>query len=344
MGRRTKTKKQHYVPQLHLKHFSIEKVLPERKNYHIYFYDKKSEIVGKLNIKKAAMENYFYGQDFIGQSIEYSLSKFESNVDKHIYKDLISSENPDIFEILKYRGLFSQFISIQFIRTKDHREDLKILFKLVKEKILDGKPEIEFETYELGRQILEMDSDKVVKEMQLKSFSTDQVNFYTNIFGNKKWILLVNKTPIPFWTSDNPIARFNPCDLSPYPNMGLLSKGMQIYFPLSDKLCLCMLDPEIYKSYNKMEKIDPLDVKLNILHVDKVDIDCIMDIIFINSLQVKECYRQVFSKTNDFDLAKGMIKANPQIKYVENKSKVTLIKNWRGPGRDLIVSDNIGHK
>ncbi len=341
MGKRTRPKKQHYVPKLHLKHFANRK---GKKNYYLYYFDKKSEIVGKININDAAMENHFYGTDVIGQTIEHSLSIFESNINKHVYRDLISSEDHRIFEILKYRGLFSQFVATQFIRTKDHREDLKINNKLVKEKILDGGSEEEFKTYELGRQILEMDSDKFVKEMQLKSFKVENVNFYANIFGNKKWVLLVNNTPIPFWTSDNPIARFNPFKFEKVPNMGLIFHGMQVYFPLSNKLCLCMLDPFIYRSYNKMERIDPLYVRLNILQVDKVFINCIIDVIFINSLQLKECYRQVFSKENDFKLAKDMIEADPSIKDVENKTKVTIIKNWRGTGRDLIVTDNIGHK
>ena len=52
--------------------------------------------------------------------------------------------------------------------------------------------------------------------------------------------------------------------------MSLISWGIQIYFPLSSKLCLCMLDPERYSSFNKMEKIDPNNVQQNIYEVEKI--------------------------------------------------------------------------
>lgn len=333
------TKKQHYVPKLHLKHFSLSS---GKKNYHIYSFDKKSEIQGKMNINKAAMENYFYGKDAIGQTIEYSLSLLENNINKHIYRELISSEDPMVFEIINYKFLFAQFVAIQVIRTKNYLEDLRVYSKRLKEVILEGNPE--FDDNELCHEVNQMDSENAIRKLHLSSFKENKVKELASIFTNQKWVLLVNNTPIPFWTSDNPVARFNPFDLSPHPNMGFLSRGIQTYFPLSTKLCLCILDPEIYKTYNKMEKIDPMFLELHKMQVDKINIYCIMDVIFINSLQVKECYRQVFSKTKDFDLAEEMVQSNPRIKDIENKSDIKVQKNWRGPGRDLIISTNKGHK
>lgn len=341
MKKKKKKKRQHFVPQLHLKHFSNGKKSHGKRNSYVYFYDKQSEIQGKKNITHAAMENYFYGNDFVGQTIENSLSIFESNINKHVYIDLISSEDPIMFEFLGYRGLFAQFVALQFVRTKDHREDIKVMHKLLKAKILEGGKK--FADEDLGRQVQEMDSDTFVKEMQLRFFLPENVKYFANIFANKKWVLLINNTPIPFWTSDNPIARFNPFDLDPYSNMGLLSMGIQIYFPLSTKLCLCMLDPEIYRTYNEMERIDLLSIKLNIMQVDTVFINCIMDVLFINSLQVKECYRELYSKFDDFELAKGMVKADPSIKNIENKAEVKVVKDWK-PGSDLIIGTNKGHK
>lgn len=339
MGKRIKPKKQHYVPKLHLKHFANP---TGKKKYYTYYFDKKSEIVHKSNINNAAMENYFYGKDAIGQIIEYSLSLFENNINKRIYRELISSEDPIVFEIPGHKFLFAQFVAVQILRTKNHLEDIKVHSKKLKEIILEGNPG--FEDKELGREVHQMDSEEAIRELQLLAFSEKNVKGLARIFTNQKWVLLVNNTPIPFWTSDNPVARFNPFDLYPYSNMGFLSRGMQVYFPLSTKLCLCILDPEIYRTYNKMEKIDPLYLELHKMKVDKVDINCIMDVIFINSLQVKECYRQVFSKTRDFGLAEEMVKANPRIKDIENKTEIKVQKNWRGPGDDLIISSNLGHQ
>lgn len=341
MKKRTPPKKQHYVPKLHLKHFSVR---GKRKKYYINSFDKKSEIHTKININQAAMENYFYGKDVIGQSIEYSLSIIEGNIDKHIYRDLVSYEDPVIFELPGYKFLFSQFVALQFLRTKNHLEEMKEFFKRLKGVILDEDPL--FEDEKLGREVHGLDSEESIKELQLYSLNEKSVKEFAKIFNSKKWVLLVNNTPIPFWTSDHPIARFNPFDLSPFSNMGLLSEGMQLYFPLSTKLCLCMLDPEIYRTYNKMEKIDPIYLELHKMKVDKVEINCIMDVIFMNSLQLKECYRQVFSKTTDFGLAEEMVKSNPNIKDIENKGETKIQKNWRVGKRkgDLIISTYKGHK
>lgn len=339
MKKRNKRKKQHYVPQLHLKHFSIAQTIRQKKNYYIFYYDKKLEIKTKINIKDAAMENYFYDNKLIGQTIEHSLSIFESKISKQIYNDLISFENHTIFEIPQYKRLFSEFIAVQLIRTKNMREGLKVQFKQLKEILID---DVENFDNVFGKLIQEMDSDEFVKETQLQFFNPERVRYFANLFFNKKWVLLVNETDIPFWSSDNPITRFNPFDLSPYSNMGIISWGIQFYFPLSTRLCLCMLDPERYSSFNKMEKIDPDNIQQNIFEVEKMSIT-MEDVLFLNSLQVKECYRQVYSKIDDFELAEKMVKEDPSIKDLENKTEIKVQKNWK-PGSDLIISSNIGHK
>jgi len=210
---------------------------------------------------------------------------------------------------------------------------------MFKENLRDG---IEYADEDLKNLIQNMDSDESIKETQLSFFKPERIKELGEDFYNKKWILLVNDTEIPFWTSDNPVVRFNPLNLDPYPNTGLISWGIQIYFPLSSSLCLCMLDPERYSSFKKIEKIDPENVQQNINKVEKMSIK-IEDVIFLNSLQVKECYRQIYSKIDDFELAEKMVKEDPSIKDLENRTEIKVQKNWK-PGRDLIVTTNIGYK
>jgi len=58
--------------------------------------------------------------------------------------------------------------------------------------------------------------------------------------------------------------------------------------------------------------------------------------------KVKECYRQVYSKIDNFSLAKKMIKENPKLKNLENKVDVEFQKNFK-PGSSLIHFRNIGY-
>ena len=122
--------------------------------------------------------------------------------------------------------------------------------------------------------------------------------------------------------------------------MGIDSWGIQIYFPLNTKLCLCLLDPERYKTFNKREKVEPQDIKQNINKSEKCLIKNISEIELINGLQVIESYRQVFSKYDNFKLAKKMIKENPDLKNLENEIEVGFQKEF-GPNSGLLHTRHI---
>jgi Protein of unknown function (DUF4238) len=169
------------------------------------------EIKGKINVKYAARDTYFYDHKLIGQTIEHSLSIFESNISKNIYNDLISSEDHMIFEIPKHKMLFSEFIAVQLIRTKQYRESIKVYCKMIKDNIRD---DVVFEDNDLEEHIQKMDSDESIKELHLSFFKSETIKDIAKMLFNKKWLILVNDTEIPFWTSNNPIAKFNPLNYS----------------------------------------------------------------------------------------------------------------------------------
>ncbi|AXV37990.1 MAG: hypothetical protein CIT01_07150 [Methanobacterium sp. BRmetb2] len=330
----SKSKKHHYVPQLHLKHFANAKTSRGKKNYSVYFYDKKDDIKGKVNIKKAAMENYFHGKGESGQIIEDTMGRFETKV-APVYRDLISYKDHQILENIKSRVIISAFITIQHIRTLKSREEIRSTFKMAKEELFE-----QFDD-DRSREVIEKYyPEEEVEEVHLSLINQKVLSDLTKILYDKKWILLENNTDFPFWTSDNPVARYNPLDLSPYGNLGVASWGIQIYFPLNTKLCLCLLDPERYRTYNNLEKVKFKDINQNIKNAEKSIIEDIDEIEFINGLQIIESYRQIFSKFDNFSLAKKMIKENPNMKNLENEIEVNFQKEFR-PGSGLIHTRNI---
>lgn len=71
------------------------------------------------------------------------------------------------------------------------------------------------------------------------------LQFEADVFIQKKWFLLVNNTPMPFWTSDNPVGWV--------PENTMPIYGGFMYFPILPNLMLCMYDDVQLKGINKKE-------------------------------------------------------------------------------------------
>ena len=48
--------------------------------------------------------------------------------------------------------------------------------------------------------------DELAQALQAQTIVSDTVPQLGYILGNSLWTLLVNKTKMPFWTSDNPVS------------------------------------------------------------------------------------------------------------------------------------------
>nr|WP_262895928.1 DUF4238 domain-containing protein [Marivirga aurantiaca] len=111
--------------------------------------------------------------------------------------------------------------------------------------------------------------------------------------------LLVNKTKKMFIVSDNPAVKYNQfLEKRNHPggHLGIFTKGLQLFIPLSPSLMLVYFDKWAYKYGNKKEKI--------ILIKNEVDIDQ------LNYLQFMNCYKIIFTKQlNQFYLNQLALKA-----------------------------------
>jgi len=106
---------------------------------------------------------------------------------------------------------------------------------------------------------------------------------------NKIWVLLESNKK--FYTSDNPIVRQNTINRNPHRGtLGINSDGIEIYFPLSPSLVLCLFCERAY-SWLKEKRMPS-----NAENIENV-----------NSLQVIYSDRFVFSSQNDFELVEDMI-------------------------------------
>lgn len=287
----SKIKIQHYVPRLYLRNFSTKK----KSDFFINCFDKPEEKIFSTNIENIGCEKYFYNtSNDTNQSIEKQFGNWESTL-KTAYDEIIQLENLKKLSTLKLKSL-AMFFIIQYYRTKEARERIRDTVQQVKEKLSKDKL-----SNELKEQLIDIDSEETIKQMHIASVIS-MIRNGMKIIPYMKWILLKNKTSMSFWTSDNPVTPYNPIDLSPFGNLGLKNRGIQLYFPLTPYLILLICDPETYELLPSFVLIDDKE-----------------NVIFQNSLQVFWSTRHIFSINDDFSLANKVLKDFPEYKNVDRK-------------------------
>lgn len=283
-----KVKIQHYVPRFYLKNFSKT----AGKEFFLNCFDKSNFKQFSVNIKKIACENYFYEMDKVtSQQLEKALSAFEAKFND-VYEKLVTKKHL-VYLNWKEKVTLAIFVTTQEIRTREMREMLRDTTKKLNDW-LSNKPL----SKDLERQLREIGTEKKIRAAH-SSFIIETLlgkNELVSMLLGLKWRLYENNTKMPFWTSDHPINRFNPLDLSPYGNLGLLSRGIEIFFPLTPHLGIAFCDPVEY-FFNPEKSV------------------CIEDnVLFYNTLQLRSSARHIFSGDDDFSIARKWLNENPDFK------------------------------
>jgi len=285
---------QHYVPRFYLRNFAVKR----GGGYAIRCFDKATQRAFEVSIDKVGAEKYFYdSNEDVEQQVEKTLGMYES-LFNDAYRKLLKFRNFRLLKKLERKAIVF-FVASQEIRTREMREDIRDMIKQIEERLSKERM-----TEELRKEIQEAGREESIKSLHLKILTNDVPKF-ADIMGRMKWILLVNRTDKPLWTSDHPVGRYNPVDHGPYGSLGLLSQGINIYFPLSTALSLCLCDPITYRSLP-----------------DKVDLTTENNVIFQNHLQVKFSTRHVFSVGDDFSLARNMVKDHPDLGNLKRQRSV----------------------
>jgi hypothetical protein len=276
-----KIKIEHYVPRLYLQNFSSD----SRKGC-LYCFDKSKGRVFMVNCKNIASESYFYDDEKdINQRLEKTLGRYESRL-KLVYDKLLDLEDLDKLNVSE-RVWIASFIAIQLIRTKKYRTFLKNYLTKTAQDIMQTSPEQE------RKQLQLMTSDGFAKSIHLNTFG--DVAKLTRAIQNQKWILLVNGTAIPYWSSDNPV--YPPYLAMPWSGM---YTPVQMELPISPRLILML---------SGLRNSKFLPSKYEIKDNDKIR--------FLNSLQLCGSYRYVLACCNDFSEAKEIIRRNPSMSDVQ---------------------------
>lgn len=287
---RTHKKSQHYVPRLHLRRFTMD-----GSDNRVYCFDKPDRRSYPNKIGNIGMENFFYDPKDNDPETENFLEQIESEAGI-AYQKIEDNEGLECLTDHD-RAMFALYIAIQDLRTREQRNAQKSRMQQLRERLADEplSPSLKAEL-----SVLE-DREASAREIQIELLK-ERGGEFAELIGEFRWTLLINDTQTPLWTSDDPICRHNLLNQDSYGSLGLLSSGINLYFPLSPRLLLLLSDPTSYGFLGTRHRLtDPRTVT------------------FHNDLQVTQSNRHLFSNEEDFSQARKRLDKNPELGDTDRK-------------------------
>jgi hypothetical protein len=220
-------RREHYVPRVYLEHFGTS----------LTGFDKRTGNVFTTTSKNVAFEEGFYDLD-PNIDLEGLIAKNERSLMSGI-RELIEKSNPTAISS-ESRAKVSLFVSLQFVRTREYREEIKETGGKFLTEIVNNEPRFK------GFDFKVVMKEELAQALQAQAIVDDTVPKTAWFLGNSRWTLLVNRSKVPFWTSDNPVTLFNPVDYGEAGGLGFNVRGIQTHFPLNSSLLLLILDPTSY--------------------------------------------------------------------------------------------------
>lgn len=309
-----KTKNEHYVPQCYLKRWKNEKGK-------IVVYDKELNNTRYNSIADVACKRYYYDIDSeclstlqadllkrIGidpesdsQFIEHFLGEHVENLFSELLNQIISKaehatpwyEKNCYFISEMDKVNFAICLAFQYIRTDSVRKAVAdssdCLHQVLKE--IDVTHDV------IDKYIIKQGEEKNIHGNML--LDVEQIMELAEGFHNLIWILGINRTGIPFYTSDSPIGTV-PHVNHPFMSMaGIRSEGVEVFFPLSPMHVLLMYEGSYHKNLISYER-----KYLSFTQKERIE--------YYNSVSIFESDRNIFSCNGDFNMVEKLRQGNPE--------------------------------
>ncbi|MCK9313937.1 MAG: DUF4238 domain-containing protein [Methanocorpusculum sp.] len=221
---------QHYVPQFYLKNFS-------ENNKTIVQYILKSKIyVEFAPIKKIAASDFLYGED---DKLEHELVPHEGEWAR-IVAALLNG-NAAGLNLIDY-GSFLLFITNLWSRTLKAADYCNNLTDAVWKRLLHKKqdkgnfPEIDVEELQISQKIPN-------KPMMFLG------SRFAYLLRDLEYLCIINESNTDIITTDSPVVLYNQfCTFrNTTQNQTFSALGLQLFIPLSPKMCICLFDKNVYK-------------------------------------------------------------------------------------------------
>lgn len=231
-----KRKNQHYVPQFYLRQFSSEKKTINK------FLLESSRYIERASIRNTASKPFFYDE---GSFIEATLGKTESD-SAPILKHIIETQTIPASEE-DYMGLL-RFIATQTARTPRQSDTAEQFLTEIAVQLLQASGKCSENDLSPASVIRDTLRVKNALGEHLAVGSVLPMLLMTDL----EPFLIINNSDQEFITSDIPIFCYNQLRVSlPGYSFGFGLPGAQIFFPISPKICFCLIDMACYSIKQK---------------------------------------------------------------------------------------------
>lgn len=327
-----KTKKEHYVPRFYLEKFSnLSQSGNQRKIWIFNKISQKPPYSDDIDTTATGNYFYDFSVDLIEedkkkvfdvhlQKLEDCIAPFYKKFEKRLaYVLKLEDRHKYKTKIIKkcQKQYWSSILAVQALRTPEFRN----LLKEVKQKTEEENISQFFLEQKVNERINQIKkhfprlSAESIKEIECfwtnttsqvvdslysnSSISLPHYNFFMNrvdelskIFLKHKWVIGINQTNIPFYTSDHPVVKI------PYFETGYSSEGVEILFPINSKVIFVIRD-------KKHPRSNEGDCKLVNLSEEEV--------VSYNTAQVYCSNQFIYCQENNFQLAHKICKSNSEI-------------------------------
>lgn len=296
-NKKHRTKRQHYVAQLYLRGFT-------NASGRLFCFDKVSGKSHPTSTEAAAQESNFYeipsgsfegGVEVPVNSVENALASIE-RMWKPFHTELIKSANAGTIPAALKRE-YSVFVVIQWMRTKTYRDLMYTITKQFMQSLADELVEVNFPGK--GKVKVEIGETTFAAMHAQKLFDLDEIEKMAFHLQWHLWVIGINNTEHPFYTSDHPVVRRANRTLDGRPMVGIFDPGVEFAFPLDSTHILFILERDHFADWAKYEnravELSPEQVRN------------------YNGLQVMRSDQRVFCAEDDFDVAREVCKAHPEV-------------------------------
>jgi hypothetical protein len=298
MGKR-RTENQHYVPQFYLRGFTD----PSRR---MFCYDKVADRSHPTSTEAAAQEPYFYeippgafrDHNVPVNMIEKALSVVERTW-APLHAALIRHANTGQIPA-RLTNEYAPFLVTQWMRTKTFRDGMHQIAEKSAQSIVDDMVAVNFPGKEHMTPRVSFDKGVLTAMHCQRLFDAKTVKQMAKDMEFHYWVVGINKTQHPFYTSDHPIVRRANLKIEGRSLLGIADPGIEFAFPLDSRCILLILESSYFRAWRKYDNM-----------AIEVTPEQVRD---YNSLQVMRSCQRVFCAEDDFDLARNVCAAHPEIR------------------------------
>jgi len=312
MTKKGHPKNQHYVPQFLLRNFSTG------NKKRVFTFDKSNGKQFLSSTRNLASETKFYDVELDGKQLSFDpfLTRMEASV-SGIIKSVVKRESL-VHLTEKDRVSLSLFSAVQQLRVKGTRQRMASINNGIRRVLAERG-------IEPGDVVPEMTPEDIKRQSIAQISEAKQTAKH---FHDKSWILYRAPKQSPFITSDNPIVLHNLAMLPEHRGSGLTSPGVEVHFPISKRLSICFLCPSteraLFRGLAQVKQIGqfckafPIKIAPMKEIADAISKGTVLElnrdnVMHQNSLQVLYSSRFLFSSTDNFDLVKDMLAADPTL-------------------------------